>query len=216
RVRVGGPGSAETEEVREEWRLYALSGPKIVSALYVAAISDDRWPRGRLLVHDENGEVKHAIDLSPPPQPEPCHPGCFPVGTVVRVPGGAVPIEEIREGDFVTTVDADGRPASAKVWDVFVTRNRLLDVRTAEGTLRTTLTQPLALERGGFRTAAELKAGDRLWRWRAAERHAATVLEVTAPLGDSRVFNLVLGDPTTFIASGFLVRSKPLAGPVQP
>ena len=216
-VRVGGPGpTGKYREDREEWSLYAIAGPKITSRLFVALPADSEWPRGRFLVQDRDGKVKHAINLTLPPQPEPCHPGCFPASTVVRIPGGTTPIERIRVGDSITTVGIDGRAATAKVEAVFVTRNRLLEVRTEGGTLVTTETQPLALAGGGFRPAGELKAGDRVWRWHGAERRAMAVLEVSAATRESQVFNLVLGAPTTFIAGDFLVRSKPPVDVVRP
>lgn len=215
-VRVGGPGSDKYQEEREEWQLYAITGPKITSRLFLALPADVRWPRGRLLVQGPDGKVKHALDLTLPPQPEPCHPGCFPTGTAVRTPGGTSPIERIREGDIVTSVAADGQPATARVEGVFLTRNRLLEVRTSAGKLVTTETQPLAIEGGGFRPAGELKAGDRVWRWYGAERRATTVLEVSSAGREAQVFNLVLGAPTTFIAGDFLVRSKPPLDATRP
>jgi hypothetical protein len=209
-------GSDKFQEEREDWTLFAVSGPKITSKLFLALPADARWPRGRLLVHGQDGKVKHALDLTLPPQPEPCHPGCFPAGTAVHTPGGTTPIERVREGDTVTTLAADGRPTTAKVEGVFVTRNRLLEVQTAAETLVTTETQALALEVGGFRPAGELKAGDRVWRWHGTERQATVVLGVSSASRESQVFNLILGAPTTFIAGNFLVRSKPPTDAVRP
>jgi hypothetical protein len=101
---------------------------------------------------------------------------------------------------------------------VFVTTNRLVTVKTDDGaTLLTTETQPLSLEpgapgapaAGGLRPAGELKPGDRVQTWDGRERRAAVVKSV-APAGrEARVYNLVLGDPTLFVAGGFLARSKP-------
>jgi hypothetical protein len=140
----------------------------------------------------------------------PCHPGCFPAGTLVRVPQGTAPIERLREGDRVITIGADGTPTPAQVHSVFITRNRLINVRTDRGTLETTQTQPVCLQTGELRAAGELKAGDILWRWDGAGRQAATVRNVSQGR-IAQVFNLVLGDPTVFIAVDFLVRSKPPA-----
>src|SRR5207244_111911 len=97
--------------------------------------------------------------------PEPCHPGCFPAGTLVHTPEGARAIENIRAGDKVTSVAADGSTSVIKVQSVFTTPNRLLNVQTDGGTLLTTPTQPLCLADGGFRAAGELKPGDRMVRW---------------------------------------------------
>jgi hypothetical protein len=138
----------------------------------------------------------------------PCHPGCFPAGTLVHVPQGTTPIERVRQGDSVITVSADGQPAVGNVVSVFRTRNRLVNVRTDAGSLETTETQPLCLATGELRAAAELKPGDTIWRWNGAARTRATVHAVKAGRM-AAVFNLVLGDPTIFIAGDFLVRSKP-------
>jgi hypothetical protein len=126
---------------------------------------------------------------------------------------GGPPIERIREGDSVVTIGTDGKPASTKVVSVFITRNRLLNVRTDSGDLQTTQTQPVCLETGELRSAGELKAGDVICRWDGTRRKAATVRQVTAGRV-AQVFNLVLGEPTVFVAGDFLVRSKPPADTV--
>jgi hypothetical protein len=197
----------------KERQLYEVRGPKITSRLFVVAFPfDSPWGDGRLLVHGKGGEVRYVIGLTERMHRTiPCHPGCFPAGTTVRVPNGTKVIERVREGDLVTTIDADGKPSSAKVTGVFVTRNRVLEVRVEGGKLVTTATQPVGLEAGGFRPAGELKAGDRVWRWVGAERRAVTVLGVSAADRAKEVFNLVLGEPKAFIAGDFLVRSKPPA-----
>jgi uncharacterized protein (TIGR03067 family) len=195
-------------------RLYEVRGPKVESRLSLVLFRGDTpWGDGRLLVHSKDGEVRYAINLRLPqkPPPPPCHPGCFPAGTPVRTPDGTRAIERVREGDLVTTTDADGKPSSAKVTGVFVTRNRVLEIRVEGARLVTTATQPLALAGGGFRAAGELKPGDRIWQWVNGERRAATVLKVSAADREVQVFNIVLGEARAFIAGDFLVRSKPPA-----
>ena len=213
---LGGPRSDKFQEERETWNLYSITGPKITSRMFLALPAEAAWPSGRFLVQGQDGTVKHAIALTLPPQPEPCHPGCFPPGTLVRTPDGTILIEQLKEGDTVTTFAEDGRATTAKVEGIFVTRNHVLEVRTADGTLVTTETQPLALEGGGFRSARELKSGDRVWRWHGPERQATTVSAVSVAKRESTVFNLVLGVPTTFVAGDFLVRSKPPTDAVRP
>jgi hypothetical protein len=202
----------------EARQLYEIRGPKVVSRLSLVALPfDSPQGDGRLLVHGKDGEVRYAISLAERTHRiNPCHPGCFPAGTAVRVPDGTRPIERVREGDLVTTIDADGRPSPAKVVGVFVTRNRLLEVRAEGGTLVTTETQPVALEGGGFRPAGELKAGDRVWRWAGGGRRAVAVLGVSPAGREAPVFNLVLSEPTGFLAGDFLVRSKPPAAQAGP
>src|SRR5262249_9191741 len=171
----------------------------------------------RLLVSDKDGKGRVAVSVRSPVRLfPPCHPGCFPAGTPIHAPGGARPIEGIRAGDVVTTVGPDGTAGQAKVASVFVTNNRLIEVRTEGGTLTTTETQPLALAGGGLRPAGELKAGDRVHSWDGRQRRAVAVRAVVATGREAQVFNLVLGKPALFVAGGFLARSKPPAPAAQP
>jgi hypothetical protein len=197
----------------QEWLLFRIQGPKITSRLFLAMVAekDAFITHGRLLVHDKDGKVRYAVDVQTPPPHEPCHPGCFPAGTAIQVPGGTRPIERIRAGDLVTTVGPDGAGSSAKLVAVFVTRNRLVEVRTEAAALLTTTTQPFALAGGGLRAAGDLKAGDRIDRWNGGRRRATTVQSVSATGREEPVFNLILGDPAIFVANGHLVRSKPPA-----
>jgi len=191
-----------------EWVIYAIEGPKITSKLFLT-MEANVWSWSRLLVHDKEGKVRYVVAMRQPPPPEPCHPGCFPVGTPIRTPDGTQPVESIREGDVVTTVSPDGTASSHKVVSVFTTKNRLIEVRTESGNLVTTQTQPLALADGGMRAAGELKVGDRIWRWDGQARKAATVRSVSSTGREEPVFNVVLGDSAIFIADDFLARSKP-------
>jgi hypothetical protein len=195
----------------EEWLLFRIQGPKITSRLSLATPVEDKLTSGRLLVHDKDGKVQYAVDVWRPGPPEPCHPGCFPAGTSIGVPGGTKPIERIRQGDLITTVGPDGDGSQAKVVSVFVTRNRLVEVRTEVGNLVTTQTQPLALAGGGLRAAGELKAGDRIGRWENGRRRTAKVQSVSPTGREETVFNLILREPAVFVADGFLARSKPPA-----
>jgi hypothetical protein len=206
RDRIAGP------ERDVDWLLFEILGPKITSPLFVATATEDNWKFARLLVHDKDGKVKFSINANDPRQSElvePCHPGCFPAGTMILVPGGKTAVERIRAGDVVTTVEQDGKSSKGKVASIFVTKNRLFEVSTDAGDLITTETQPLALVAGGLKAAGELKAGDKIYRWADGERKATTVKSVTPTLREEKVFNLILGDPVLFIANGFLARSKP-------
>lgn len=147
---------------------------------------------------------------------EPCHPGCFPSGTLVVTPAGVRDIQTVTKGEMVTLIGTDGKPTTGAVETVFETCNKLIEVRTDAGTLTTTQTQPLCLVAGGFREAGQLKAGEQIWKWADGERAAVMVTEVSAPVREAAVFNLVVGDGKVFIANGFLARGKPpVAGVVQ-
>jgi hypothetical protein len=196
-----------------DYVLFEIEGPKITSRLFLATEDKQLSKWARLLVHGKDGKVQYSVGITTPPPPEPCHPGCFPAGTPIRIADGTKPVERIRAGDFVMTVGPNGVASAkvhfAKVQSVFVTKNRLIEVRTDAGNLVTTETQPLALANGGLRAAGELKAGDRVLRWDGRKSVTVTVLSVSATGREEAVFNLILGDPVIFIADGFLVRSKP-------
>ncbi len=159
---------------------------------------------------------------------EPCHPGCFPRGTLVETPQGPRPIESVQPGDALVTILPDGQTVTANVQSVFVTKNRLWKVETEEGDLLTTQTQPLcvaAAQRNSFgsgsgmnsvlldRTvrAGDLQRGDYILRSTGGEIHAVQVRQVSRTDRTEKVFNLVIGDCEVFIAGGFLARSKPPA-----
>lgn len=143
------------------------------------------------------------------PPPPPCHPGCFPAGTLVETPNGPAPIESIGPGDEVILVAADGLPTSGPVRSVFQTPNVLVELETESARILTTQTQPFLLSDGGLRPAGELKSGDLVWRWENGRRRAERVRGAQPTKREAQVHNLVVGDSAVFIAGGFLVRGKP-------
>lgn len=146
----------------------------------------------------------------------PCHPGCFPAGTLVETPAGPRPIESVRADDSVLLVGPDGAATAGPVQAVFRTTNVLVEVRTEAGNLRTTETQPLARVSGGFRPAGELAPGDLVWRWVGGQRQPALVTAVVATGRVDEVYNLVVGDGLAFVAGGFVARGKPPATGAEP
>jgi hypothetical protein len=146
----------------------------------------------------------------------PCHPGCFPAGTLVETPTGKRPIEEIAVGDIVTIVDVtivdrSRNLASARVDKIFITKNRLWNV-TVEGTqITTTETQPLCLQSGENKAAGELTPGEQILCYRDGQVRPVEVIRVEQTNRSTTVYNLVIGDRQLFIAGGFVARSKPPA-----
>jgi hypothetical protein len=140
---------------------------------------------------------------------EPCHPGCFPTGTMVETLSGLRRIETIREGDFITTIDADGDETSAQVQSIFITDNRLWQVDTDAGSLVTTQTQPLYVGAGENVQVGDLHAGDTIFRWQDGVAHSVNVRAVSSTSRVEKVYNLILGNSQVFVAGGFLARSKP-------
>jgi hypothetical protein len=144
-------------------------------------------------------------------QPEPCHPGCFPRGTLVDTPEGLCPIERIGPGDVVISQLPTGGSISVKVESVFTTQNQLWIVETEAGTLVTTETQPLCLADNQTIGAGKLQPGDEILRFQNGRILPVKVLQVGRTARMETVFNLVLVDEEFFVAGGFLARSKPPA-----
>jgi hypothetical protein len=140
---------------------------------------------------------------------EPCHPGCFPSGTLVRTPRGLCEIQTLREGDVISTIRTNGEASSAAIETIFTTTNRLWRIETDRGTLVTTETQPLCVELGTPRPAGELRPDDTVLQFENGEITAAVVREVAATDRTESVFNLILDGADTFVAGGFVARSKP-------
>lgn len=214
KLRIPESGRIAAPEIEVEWSFYEITGPKLVSKLFLAIESreiNQPRPSARLLVHNKQGKVKHVFYLQSPGLPEPCHPGCFPAGTQIAVMHDTVTVESIKVGDRITTVSLAGKEGVGTVSDVFITRNRILEVRTDAGVLLTTVTQPLALMNGTLRSAGGLKQGDSIYRWISGKRVAVRVESVEITGRYESVYNVVLGEPTLFIANGYLARSKPPA-----
>jgi len=214
KVLAEGPGGGPAVEV--EWQQFEITGPKIVSKLILARETRAGWTYARFVWATKEGKDRTLVVLHGPepdvrPPPPPCHPGCFPAGTPIEVPGGTKAIEDLRPGHVVTTVGPDGKTARGTVAAMFVTKNRLVQVNIEGKTLVTTATQPLSLADGTLRGAGELKAGDRIHMWVKGERAMAAVKSVDVTEREAPVYNVVLGDPVLFVASGFVARSKPPA-----
>jgi len=142
---------------------------------------------------------------------EPCHPGCFPAGTVVLTHQGERAIETIGVGDLLSTVSAEVDLSPIAVQSVFVTTNRLWRIVTDDGELTTTVTQPLCASMDQLVTAEDLTPGDRLLRLRDGEIRSVVVASVERTGRIEQVYNLVLSNSEVFVAGGFLARSKPPA-----
>lgn len=143
--------------------------------------------------------------------PEPCHPGCFPNGTLVETPTGPRSIESIRTGQSVTVIGPSGAATVAKVQSVFITDNRLWQVETEAGSLITTQTQPLCLTASKTIQAGDLKPGDAILRYHEGVIASVQVLSVSPTGRTAKVYNVILGDSQVFVAAGYLARSKPPA-----
>ena len=152
------------------------------------------------------------IEMEPPQIP--CHPGCFPHGTLIETATGLRPIESITVGDEIYSISPQGKKILLPVVSIFRTTNRLWIVQTSRGELRTTETQPLCQQLDAFVDVGKLQPGEVILSWSASDSPDGEVLEAEV-LSKIRtdetvpVINLVLGNREPFIAGGFLARSKP-------
>lgn len=144
---------------------------------------------------------------------EPCHPGCFPWGTMIETAKGLRRVEQIKVGDNIVAILRTGEATKIPVSSIFRTRNRLLEIHTSEGTLLTTPQQPLCMTSSENVAAGKLEQGDLVLVWRNGETRQAKVNQVVITDRIEPVINLVLGDSEAFIANGFVARSKPPAIP---
>ena len=121
--------------------------------------------------------------------------GCFPAGTTIATPSGLVSIETLQPGAVVLT----GQGAMTAVEATFVTRARVLTLRTDTGLLQTTTEHPVLCADGKFRSAGELVRGARL---------PGALVTGVALGAEELVYNLRVGSPHTFVADGFVVHNK--------
>jgi len=134
--------------------------------------------------------------------------GCFPAGTLIMTPEGAIPVELLVAGDRVVAVNDGGRSEETGVLVVHETEDDLVTIVTPAGSLETTAEHPVRLAAGGFRCAGELKAGDSVVMWSEAGTWVVTVTAVEFTGVSAHVYNLTVGSPHTFIADGFVVHNK--------
>lgn len=198
--------------VEQEWLVFHIDAKGIMAQLHLVTPSVEMH-HGRLVIAKQDGKVTSVVQMQGPPElfPIPCHPGCFPAGTLVATPKGAKAIDTLGIGAAVTIIRADGTTLPGKVQKVFITDNVLWKVQTDDGFLLTTQTQPLCLADGTPCAAGELQAGDRILRWLNNKVKAVKVLSVMSTGRKAKVFNLILGDSEMFSANGYLARSKPPA-----
>ncbi|MDG2012604.1 MAG: Hint domain-containing protein [Pirellulaceae bacterium] len=198
----------------KEWDLYRVTGVKLQAPIGLATPNKKLFS-GRLLIYDQGRTIKSVVELSnpfPPGSPPlPCHPGCFPAGTLVSTPSGVERIEKLKPGSKVITLDDQGRVVTRAVKKIFVVDNDVLKLETEHGPLITTETQPLRLANGITNGAGELSKGDAILRWENGKMLKSHILSVQERFRATRVHNLVFDETTFFVANGFIVRSKPPA-----
>ena len=134
--------------------------------------------------------------------------GCLPAGTPVTTLHGQTPIENLIPGSPVLAVDPQGKIVPTRVTKLFKTRALVLVLDTDAGTLRTTVDHPMGCPGGEFIFAGQLRPGQKVLVWKDSRLQTAAVLKTTLEEREQPMYNLSVGWPNTFLASGFLAHNK--------
>ena len=133
---------------------------------------------------------------------------CFTSDMKVLTEDGAKPIGEIKVGDKVLSVDADGRQVAADVLKTLADRNR--HYYLINGSIKVTGLHRFFTETG-WKKAKELVKGDRIQTTTGVFEKIAAIEWV--PADDLRVYNLTIAENHNFFISpdgkhGYLVHNS--------
>jgi predicted lipid-binding transport protein (Tim44 family) len=134
--------------------------------------------------------------------------GCFPAGTRIATPKGAIAIESLASGDEVLAVTEQGLTVRTTVKTVFVSKETLVRIKTSGGNLVTTSEHPVRLKEGMFKQAGDLHPGDHILKWKNGRLTAKTVRNILPTEDEALVFDLQVGEPHTYVAEEIVVHNK--------
>ena len=131
--------------------------------------------------------------------------GCFAAGTLIDIPGGNKPIEEIRVNDIVISFDHYGKLSENKVIQIFEhDEDELVDISFWNGSFKITPNHWVLNESMAFTAIGNLQIDDvlvdRLGYYRP-------ILEIKN-IGKSKVYNFTVENDHTYIANGIRVHNK--------
>lgn len=144
-------------------------------------------------------ELRAAVLSTPPPRQDPGDSGCFPRGSMVHTAAGLVPIEDIREGVAISSVE-HGKLINASVARIRTRReNRCVCIN---GRYLLTESQPVATHGRGFVNAHEVYPGNAVL---TADLRYETVRTVSTVDGRFEVFALTTDHPShNYIVDGIV------------
>ena len=133
--------------------------------------------------------------------------GCLPRGTPILTPDGPVAIERLVPGDSVIgVVDGDLKPATFQACHE-VPAEDYRELRTRFGTVLATPEHPFMVDRGVFRTAGCLRAGESVYVRQGGSLVATPLLSVRRVQAAVPAYNLMVSPGGTFIAGGMAVQT---------
>ena len=121
---------------------------------------------------------------------------------------GSTAIEQLRTGDVVVAITAEGQQKEVAINAVIRRSSRLLTLVTDGGTLITTNEHPLWMGGDVFRAAGQLKPGEQVMMWIADAVIAVTVIMLQHGQQEVEVFNMEVDEPHVYVADGFIVHNK--------
>lgn len=134
--------------------------------------------------------------------------GCLTRGTPILTPDGPVAIERLGVGDRVISV-VDGSLREATVLACYeVAAEDYRELRTEFGTVLATAEHPFMVDRGVFRIADCLRAGDAVYVGQGGSLVTAPLLSVRQVRAIVPAYNLMVSAGGTFIAGGMVVHNK--------
>ncbi len=142
--------------------------------------------------------------------------GCIAEGTPVLTPNGPVAVESLKEGDVVLGA-AGARLGSARVEAVAkLDVDRYLEIRAGGKSLMLTPEHPLMVGRGEFRSAGDIRPGDRLYVAGGNKLREERVASVRSVPANRPAYNLLVHPHGTFLPDGIVVHNKGCFLPESP
>ena len=132
--------------------------------------------------------------------------GCFIAGTQVSTPSGFVPIEQLKVGDDVQSVNSRGEIVLATVTKTF--RTIAGGYLLLNGRIGVTKDHPFNVA-GEWLEVGSISIGDEL---RATDGLPRVVHSIEPVAKNVRVFNIEVGGDHTFLVQGVLVHNKATPG----
>lgn len=145
------------------------------------------------------------VALPPPPPVQRCE--CFVAGTLVWTRSGSLPIEHVREGDFVLARDPEdgGLAFRAVVGRTVREPSPTVAITLADESITATEGHPFWVVGAGWRMARELREGDVL-----STVGGPTRVDDTTPAEDQTAYNLIVEGAANYYVgeSGVLVHDN--------
>ena len=131
--------------------------------------------------------------------------GCFAAGTLIEIPGGTKPIEQVKVGDIVISFDHYGKISENKVTQVFEHEDdELVEISFWNGSFKITPNHWVLNENMAFTAIGNLQVDDVLVDRLGYYRPILGIKNI----GKDRVYNFTVENDHTYIANDIRVHNK--------